>query len=292
MIIKEIVHDEYSPDKPNVLILTGVHGNEITPIKCAQMILDTAPQWQNFNKMTIIFGVNLPALRHCSREFVKQTSNDINRDYEETFDIRSIIDNLVNKEKYQIVIDVHSSPKISELFLVDASKEQEHIFNFMNKSRLPFVLWRKAPYTTIKSLANERDIHGFTLELNEINSIDEVSANSGVFLIKYILDNFKLLEEEKKSPVEQNIKYKFPVDVYSNSEGIFYLQEDLGRIVNEGDLIGSIHSIDTNECIENVYAPISGFLFEATWKSFVTYRDCLLSIQPDNFQNQEETKDD
>lgn len=285
MIIKEIIHDKHSSEKPNVLVLTGVHGNEITPIKCAQMILDSAQQWENFNKMTIVFGVNMPALRQCSREYNPQISNDLNRGYEEKFDVRDIIGGLLQKEKYQIVIDIHSSPKISELFLVDASKEQEHIFNFMGKCKLPFVLCREAPHTTIKSLANKRDIHGFTLELNEVNVIDEVSANSGVFLVKYIIDAFKMLEDEK-AKIHENPKYEFPIGVYSNSEGLFYLQEDIGRIVQKGDLIGSIHSIDTNECIENVYAPVAGFLFEATWKSFVTFRECLVSIQPDNFPSQ------
>ena len=65
----------------NILILTGIHGNELTPIHCGLLLKEF--NWkklkESFKEITILNAINLDGIKEGVREIPDTSTKDLNR---------------------------------------------------------------------------------------------------------------------------------------------------------------------------------------------------------------------
>ena len=74
-------NDDIFPFGKRVTILTGVHGNETTPLWCGITLQDLIHKNmpQDWSSIKILQGCNMSGLRAQTRETVSPKMNDLNR---------------------------------------------------------------------------------------------------------------------------------------------------------------------------------------------------------------------
>ena len=82
-------------DGLNILILSGVHGNELTPLVCCELLCKQREDLSkvNFKKVTIISNINRYGIKNNVREIVSQQTTDINRMFN-TYDDSNDLENI------------------------------------------------------------------------------------------------------------------------------------------------------------------------------------------------------
>ena len=156
-----------------ILILAGVHGNELGTILLANDINEWATPKNLLEHDIAILDiwthVNISGTRNKTRDYVQNDPGmDLNRGYSidrpSADDIRKEIIDLISKNDYDIVIDMHCSHNIAPTFLIDADQDYapeickwctEHHFNCMV---------RECHNDTIKRFTSDCDIIGLTWE--------------------------------------------------------------------------------------------------------------------------------
>lgn len=69
-------------DGKNILVIGGVHGDELTPLYSVylyQQFLENKNVKKDFNKLTIINGINESGIENCTREMENNSTQDLNR---------------------------------------------------------------------------------------------------------------------------------------------------------------------------------------------------------------------
>ena len=97
----------------NVLIIAGVHGDEITPVyTLAKMVSGGLFNLKNVESVTVLNGLNMTGLKSATRELQPKNSNDLNRSLISIKDgvdgEQQLLEELISKN--DVVIDIHSSP--------------------------------------------------------------------------------------------------------------------------------------------------------------------------------------
>lgn len=262
-----------------VLLISGVHGDEITPIFCLKSFLEECCKFEQFftrffPQVDVLLNANPSALSVRARS----------KEESKTFDMNRALSNIVYEEnveelrelckQYDIVIDVHSSPNISELFLIDTDKGYSRLASYFIEQRdIPFVLSRKKPYTTLKTFVNELSSEngeklGLTLELNAMKVIDKESALRGKCLLLNFLNNFYPSYESFKGG-----SMFFPEDycyeVFADCEGIIEFHNEAQSVYKDNEEIAIIRDINTNEVLQRISLRKKSFVFYKCGNTYV-----------------------
>jgi predicted deacylase len=168
-----------NPDGKKILILGGVHGDELTPIyTLSNMVKNEKFNKEDISKLTILNAVNVSALKKSQREFHNENSNDLNRLLisNETPNSSDVIKELKTYiEQADVVIDVHSSPNCTEFALIDIDQYTNTINSWCLESDVTTV-FRYSAANTIKRYCLEQGKLAVTLEVNKMKLIDFESS--------------------------------------------------------------------------------------------------------------------
>lgn len=273
----------------SVLLISGVHGNEITPISCLwkfyKLCLNENYQKEiNYeseesevliDKITFVFGAAVSALRNCSRNINSETVSDLNRmfpvnDEKPEVLLKKLID------EHDVIIDVHSSPNITEMYLIDIDKYALSLIDLCNRAKVNWVCWYSGK-DTIKKYILESALNGkigLTLKLNGMDTIDTLSAVAGSELL------FKLLSNIPKKLSVRNIPFGTEfIEIKAGVEGIYSEGPKVGTQVKKGDNLGDIRNLMGN-VIQNIKSPCTGMLLQGSDRSYVTVGCVISGIQP------------
>lgn len=272
---------------PKILIIAGVHGNELTAMKTAEMLVDyfefclkieaCAFEDMHFSSLTVLNCVNKYGLIHNKRESGHlENPFDLNRGYNESEDIRSIIKKEIDKA--DIIVDIHSSPRIIKaLFLVDNGSKfpKQAIQNYCD---LPIVV-RNSTDSTIKSYAMSLGKLGLTLETNGIEVIDKKSAK----IAKSAIINLMTLSDI----IWKDYKKESPVS-YSEDKLLTYIKSDISGFIDypssapyisSSDAI-KVYSIEDKDKIMEYYIPEGSFAVELHERDFINKGEDLIGYMP------------
>lgn len=227
--------------KNNILIISGVHGNERTPLVVTKAILKEPSKFSNnYNKLTILHAVNEKAIQSGSR----QVDNiDLNREFhlEDEFNENPLVD-LIKEEIDQtdIIIDIHSSPSCVELLAIDQNIYSKSFCDFANELNIPYII-QKPNIGSIKSYCLLLDKPCFTFEVNKLDTIDLDSAKKGFYLIKKIIDQLDILnfEPSEDIPVENK-------KVYTKDNCLILPTVNIGDIIKPNQVFGFKINSDGN----------------------------------------------
>ena len=275
--------------KINFLIISGVHGNELTPLAATKLLINSLSlnglDITTFKSITIIQGANVDAIKKGTREGNNKTNtNDLNRafsdeDYEPTELLKEHI------LKNHVVIDVHSSPNILETYLFDIPLYRDKIrfkkINFVLRKlyyKNKFIVQPVFRYSfnkTIKSYVNSfKNKVGLTLELNGIDKIDFESAEKGANILIDTIHQFSRKIKNRMQFLISPIKY-----VYSDCEGLYCNILIKGFQVGNNNIIGHVKDIDFSYR-SSVKSNCCGILLNTPESRYVKDQDFIAMIQP------------
>lgn len=278
-----------SSNKFNVLITSGIHGNESSAVYASYLMyymfkekLTEPPSW--LNSITFFLGINEPALACDCREWVNlnEMSDDLNRMFPPQNltkeNIRETVKELVLQN--DIVIDVHNSPICKPCYLID-NDEQALFLSFCARKTMltPLIRDGNSNAGTIKSYVNNQCSNklGYTIELpgmgiNKAQNSEEDCA--------YLIDFLEKLEIPKtpKALALQKLNFSSkglpevykctPMSVASPVTGIIK-HLDLRKVIDcgpetmykEGEMICSVLDFKSKKEVP-IRAPFDGYVFD------------------------------
>jgi len=174
-----------------VLILSGVHGNEYSAVK-AGMLLNKI--YENAINIDVYPFVNINGLIHNTRDVPDMNSADLNRQlindsYDPVIFLKSKI------EEYDVVIDIHNSPRCSNFVLIDKVDNQSIIKRFCIESNVKYTT-RYNNANTIKKYVNSiKNKIGITYEFNGMSDFNndtnvKKACDDIMSLLYHINDSF------------------------------------------------------------------------------------------------------
>ena len=260
---------------PSVLLIGGVHGNEMTPVyTLSHMIKKDSFYLESIKELTILNGVNVTGLREGTREMQFDGSNDLNRslvnDPELDINLIQLLEEEI--EKHDIIIDVHSSPSCSNFALINIDEFANSINEYCDKAGV-ITGFRYSGANTIKNYCTSKDKIGITLEINKMNEIDFESATDAVDQITNLLvfaDEAKLYKEEPwMSPLEEIRTYK---------EGIVEVVAKNNQRLSRNDTICKILDLELNEVLE-IKAPKDCVVITSPNRNYAKRGELLYYVQ-------------
>ena len=266
-------------DGKNVLVIAGVHGDELTPIYTVGSMVKSKSGLLNeplkfVKSITIINCLNISGLRSGSRETSSNATNDLNRmlSNEDETDCLEILKEHI--EKNDVVIDIHSSPTCAEFALVDIDEYTRSIMGWCEESNIKCA-FRHSGANTIKRYCLEQDKLAVTLEINKMNTVDRESANRCMIMVQNLIKSCPDFEVEKGEPlIEEPVREK-----KTYQEGIIDFWCKNGDSFLPGTVLCEIFDFEMNK-IGEVKAEIAGWVVCEPSSSYVKRGDTLFLIQP------------
>ena len=270
----------------NILIIAGIHGNEIGTISLAYDLIHTISHtkkeelqtlFPDIREITILPVANYEAMRSCKRDIV-HTTNDLNRGWftDRYATIRTdILDEI---EKADVVIDMHSSENCTELLYINSNSDHS-----ICRKMIGFAQYIGVDYAvthsnndTIKDFTNSTPGKiGITWEQKGLNRVyPEVNnrAHSKIMnILKYI------------GKIDSHIYYD---DIYNcitlanNIEGLFKPVLQVSNDITRGCIIGSIIDMKTGEVIENIVSYVTGTIISMSYSKYAKSGEVSILIQP------------
>ena len=260
----------------NAVIISGVHGNEYTPILAVRMLEESILLVNStaFANLVVIGAANIDGIRHCMREIPSSGTSDLNRMFgsESDCDIVSTIKKHVSQ--CDLVIDVHSSPNCTEFILINQDVRANGYVDYANEIGINYAV-NYSDTNTVKKFGLGIGIMSFTLELNGMDRIDTASACEGSRIIWDIIKNIEKFKDTSEQP-----RYESVTEFKHYKEGLFVSKVKAGDEVTDGMVVGTIIDLDTLEECELTYSGKHARIICAESDSYVMSRKTIFLLQP------------
>lgn len=228
----------------NILIISGVHGDEITPIFCTKLLQEHLVDYNSnydVNNITIISAVNKIGIKNNTRDITKKQSNDLNRLFNSDIqeDYVAILKTYI--DEHDVIIDIHSSPNCTEFLLINQDFYANSYVDFCIKNDIKYFL-RYSNSDTIKKYCSNLNKISFTLELNGMDRVDDHSTIKGYEIVKTIISNINGLNIIKEEP-----KYNIGTEIYTLHSGLNEYFFDTSKIIDVRVEFNAVTNIETFE---------------------------------------------
>ena len=259
----------------NILILSGVHGDELTPVYTTYLLSKLDYNNYNFKKITIISAINTEAIKNNTRETPIIKTSDLNRVFSNEEDVKYKDVLTKHIKEHDIIIDIHSSPKCDTFVLLNQDETTNSYVEFCNQNNINYLI-RYSAANTIKKYCQELNKIAFTVELNLMSYIDHDSANSGKDLILKIVSKCESLRIVKTEPIHEEYH-----ELYTYKTGMFTETKKCGDIIKQNQEIGRVICLKTFEETSlklNKKGSFRIICFNS--HSFVDGSNCIAYLQP------------
>jgi len=185
--------------KKNILIISGVHGDEKTPVAITQKIIEIHDSFNdNYRNLVILHAINKPALEVNSRY---DNDFDLNRAFDGNHDNHVLVNKIKKEiEDSDIIIDIHSSKSCMELLAIDNTEYGKCFCDFADQLCIPYVI-HKGNDATIKRYCLSIGKPCFTVEVNKLNEVDHESASKGYDMVSNIVENINQLNFQSSDEI-------------------------------------------------------------------------------------------
>ena len=193
----------------NILLIAGVHGDEITPIYALMLILKNINllDLSKIKTLTIINGINESGIEKHTRNIVNNHTDDLNRSFNDPH-IDSILELKTLIDENDVIIDIHSSPSCIEFALIDIDEFTMSLKEWCDISLVP-TAYRYSTANTIKRYSLLNNKLALTLEINKLDIIDIESAKNVIIHINNLLITVDEINLIKSDP---NVNEIFELD--------------------------------------------------------------------------------
>jgi len=261
----------------NVLLISGVHGDEATPIYTLSLILkdiidgNSNLKISKINSLTIINGVNESGILNHQRDISNEITNDLNRSFD-TINKDSV--KLLKKfiDINDVIIDIHSSPSCVEFALIDIDEYTTTLKKWCDDSDVK-TAYRYSSANTIKRYSLTKNKISLTLEINKLIDIDIESAKRTLKIINNLISNVHLVKLKKHKP---NVQELLSIKTYISG---IYIDEHTTNIVKKGHKLGYITDFEGNKKLE-IKAPTNGSVITHPNSTIISRGETLYFFQP------------
>ncbi len=276
---------QFGSGKPNVLIFSGLHGDEDTGLLICQDLIKKLKTKENNlkGKVTIIPTINILG-RIFNRREDPISSGDLNRIIGKTTP-ETIADKLLNKlielsKKHDLVIDIHTMTEHAPIIAIfmnmgnetTKKKSKEYINTFG-----PNIIWNLSPekkdQTKFRNsfgpaLASE-GINNFAIETPSAENITkEQRKRITQGLLRILIKNQPTKPTKSVEIERKNIK--------TPQSGLFLPQVNLLESIEEGQVIGSLLRNDLSKT--KIKAPAKGIIVNHVGTKQVREGELILGI--------------
>jgi len=176
----------------NILIISGVHGDEKTPLAVTDRINKSIQEFsKNYKDLCVLHAVNKPSLKANSRY---DGDFDLNRAFDGSVDDHPLVSEIKKEINIaDIIIDIHSSKSCMELLAVDNTEYGKCFCDFGDQLDIPCVV-HEGNEATIKRYCLSIGKPCFTVEVNRLGEVDEESARKGYDMVNKMVENINVLD--------------------------------------------------------------------------------------------------
>lgn len=222
-----------------ILILSGTHGNEQSAVRVGLSLFE---HYDNDSNITIIPFVNESGLYKNSRFVESSSTTDLNRSFFEEEEFEKDYNKVVNDLKdiikcYDVVIDIHNSPRCSNFCLIDEGLNRSHIVNLCRLAGVEYAT-RYSGGGTIKDYTNRLGKTGITYEFSGMSTLN--SQKEQDLCRSDIINLVNIIQNDKKNNPSKLADKHYLKDIYCLESGFLELNFDINDIIKPGEQIGSI----------------------------------------------------
>lgn len=276
--------------KPKVLLMTGIHGDEISGLFIIKQLINDLEL--NQGQLDVIPSAN-PLAQAMKQRKTPLDNKDLNRNFNTTDHsiTEQIADTLLRQlqQNYDLVIDLHTLENrapIVGIFINHGNEKvkkesMKHIQSFD-----PEIVWQIDTKSKLdKELdgclgpkLSEKQIPNFVIEVPEHYRLTQEHISKSVSGLKRVLSNINMIDEQNNTQSENRKTKIFKrKKVKAQRSGIFTPKKNLLEQVEAGDEIGEITSIDNFET-GSVLAEEPGTIMILNDRDLAMPGDLLFSI--------------
>lgn len=263
----------FGKDKPNILLISGIHGDEKTGSQVLERLIIEIGTQKIQGTVDIIKVAN-PQAYQANRRLHPSDLKDLNRSFPSSGN-DAPTDNLARvlgefAINHNLVVDLHTFPnQISPLIgvlLSEGSKKKQKESNELLKIIQPDLVWfldtkKTEPQKggSICSLALKNNIMALGLELPPDDLVSQDQIKRVIRGLKAVLEKLNIID------YQPSIKVACEIPIYerqvfkSVADGQFTPQKSIMTKVDEGEAIGKITNQQTGQ-IKKIISPIDGVL--------------------------------
>ena len=271
-------------DGPTVLILGGVHGDEINGIQIVQRMLFN----QAFNELKAGSVIAIPLLNvfgfiHFSRDV--PDGKDVNRSFpgSSTGSLASRTASVLTKKILPVVdiaIDLHTGGASRYNYpQIRYSKKDERAFDLGQTFGAPYLIQKPWISKSFRKTANLLGISVLVYEAGESTRLDGFSIDMGVAGIKRTLHSLGMLDN---APPANHTTHSCNTTgwVRASEAGLFMWNKESGSYVRKGELLGIIQS-PQGDRTKRIIAKKDGHIIGHNNASVVHNGDALFHVAYD-----------
>lgn len=225
----------------NILILSGVHGNEYSAVGVGVKLKKYYDGVQN---ITVIPFANQKGLLAGTREIPNTHTTDLNRMFDSTHDTFESIKQLI--DDHDVVIDIHNSPDCAPFVLLNNDKHFRKLARWASLANTDYAS-RNSTANTIKKYCLGKNKLAVTYEFGDMTKCTEHMLNK-------VLDDIKSLVDFSSSCADYDMSHdsvaypKYELTSYvAHDEGYVERLCEIGRIIEVGETLFRVVDSDLNE---------------------------------------------
>lgn len=268
---------------PTLLLLGGIHGDEINGIEIVRRLLFEKRLKPHFGTVICLPVVNVMAFLNMNRSFAD--GRDLNRSFPGSprGSLAGQVANSITKDilpHADYVVDLHcgaadrfNHPQIRYDLVNEKSLELANAFD------APFTLLQnKAPKGSFRSVLNDKKIPVIVFEGGKSKSIDQKVVESGMRGVLNVLDHLEICKyTDKPKALAKTIFLTESRWIRAKSSGMFQPMAENGSLVKKGQILGYING-PYAQFQRKVTSPIEGYIFCASHAPVVHLGDAIFHI--------------
>lgn len=256
-----------------LLIISGAHGNELTPIHAAMKFTENVAVFMGVKHVTVMLGVNMSGLKSHTREMTSSSTMDLNRvlSNEPTVDSIELLKEQI--ESHDMIIDIHSSPSCTEFALIDIDEYAHSMKKWCDLANLKCA-FRYSSSNTIKRYCLEKGKPALTLEVNKLDTIDYKSSKRCVDILSKLVSLAKFVTLNQAPPTFPEIQ-----EIKTYTEGLLSFHLKNGDEIKIGTTLFSL--IDLNgTLVHTELSQVEGYVVCEPSQHYISRGEYVMLIQP------------
>ncbi len=279
-----------TPDGPRLTVLAGVHGCEYAPMAAQRIWARGLADRELRGRVLAIPVLNLPAFWARSPFVVPEDGKNLNRCFPGnpagTLAERLAHDTFTKViEGSDALIDMHAGDMVEALepfTLYDAGPAEARARDLAEAYGLGYII-RQDPHPdgtlggTTSAAAAGIGIPAIIAEVGGCGLVEQAAVDGHVRGLNRVLARLRMSDEPVGDAVPPRSLRRFRW-LYCEHQGFWVPAEPVGTAVTEGQVLGTVSSIDGTEILETITAPSDGVLMFVTSSPAVAADGLLLGL--------------
>lgn len=269
-------------DGPAMLLLAGVHGDEINGVESIRRLIENG-YFESIKKGSVIVVplLNVFGFINFSRDV--PDGKDVNRSFpgNNTGSLASRVARKLTKSILPMVdfgIDLHTGgdsrhnhPQVRFTRSDDKARELAEVFN------APFTIAKARIPRTLRKVAGEMGIPVIVFEGGESKRLDGLSIETATQGIQNVMDHFDMFRDKSPHPVQESVLIQKTRWIRAAEAGLFIWEMHAGMKIKKGDVLGVIKDVQGTRSLD-VVAKMDGYIIGHNNAPVVNSGDALFHI--------------